>query len=1857
MIKHLPPILLRENTKRYGILLFLFFSLFLTAGAFAQTVTSDKDDYAPGEVATITGSSWTNDQTVHIEFKEEPDYPDIHIYDVEVLNGTWVIKYNIETRHIGVKFTVTAKGNQSGYIAQTVFTDANVRVQTNLGEMAISVRLTNSLNCSGSGTTTNGTANTGNNFAIPVTSTQSVQLTAPATNSLGQTFEKWTSNTEFSYPDPTNTKVICVSGNVSNGAVTYTANYISCTTPSISTHPISTNTTFTYGNDATFSVVASGSATLTYQWQLNNGIGFANINGATSSSLTLTRPTVLTNSYQYRCVVTNGCGSATSTAATLNIKKADQIITVTTASPSSATYNTSFTVAATATSGLAVTYTATAPLSNSGATYTMNSGTGTGVVKYNQAGDANYNAASEVTANVTAQKAAAIVALAGLTDQVYNGSPKTVTATTTPANLTGVSVSYDGSATAPTNAGSYAVVASLANENYAAANATGTLEIAKATQTITFAEITDKTFGDAAFVIAPSASSGLAVSVSTTGPISYDAATGKISITGAGDATVTAAQAGNTNYNAAVSVTRSFNVAKSANAITFTNPGQQTYAPNATVSLTASATSGAAVSFAIVSGNATVSGSTLTITGAGSVTVKASSVTTTNYLAAADVEQTFTVNKATATLALANLTHTYDGTLKSATASVSPDGLSGVSVSGSGTNAGSYPAVASLNNPNYEAAAVSGNLSISPASSTVNMSNVTATYDGNAHAAAATATGAGGLNTTANITYSYSGVAPTVYPASATAPTNAGTYSVTATYAGDANHTGSSKTATVTINKATATLALGNLTYTYDGTTKLATATSSPANLTGVNISNNGKTDAGTYTVVASLDNPNYTAVNVTGTLEIAKADQTISWNAPTAITYGTALSSAQLNATVAGVAGGSAAGALTYSPASGTILNSGTHTLSVSAAATTNYNSVTETVSLIVNKADQVITWENPANIVYGTALSATQLNATALGGATLTYSPVSGTVLGAGTRTLTVTAAEATNYKAGSKSVSIVVEKAPATITLTTADLSQTFNGSAKTVGFSISPVGVTGVTVSYSKNGTAVTSPTNAGSYEVLASLTNDNYTGSATGTLAIAKAPTTTVVSVSDATYNGSTHSGSANVTGAGSLNQAVTVYYEGVAPMVYTSSTTAPTNAGTYKATATYAESANYLGSSDSKTFTIGKATATLTASAASNLVYDGLAKVGSGSATGVGSQAEVVSPVTLSYVGTGTTTYGPSATAPTNAGTYTIAASFAGNGNYNSANSSVVAFTITKKAASVVVAAKTKEYGAADPAFTGTLTGFLAGDNVAATYSREAGEIVAGGPYAITAALSPAAALGNYDITNTLSTLTITKKAASVTPLAKSKTYGSPEPTLTGNLAGFLTTDNVTASYSRVAGETVSSGPYTISATLAPAGVLGNYNITYNTASFTINAKALVITANNASKYCGQANPTFTVNYDGFVNNETESVLQGAAAFSTSANENSGAGQYNITPSGLSSSNYAITFNKGYLTINSVSIDASASGNPAPVGSAATLSATVTPKVAGVKVIFKLDGTEKGSALTNSDGVATLSVSNLTVNVYQVEASTGSGCAISTAYLPVYDPNGGFVTGGGWINSPAGSLVSNPSATGKANFGFVSRYKKGSTSLEGETEFQFQAGNFKFNSTSYEIATLVISGAKASYRGVGTINGTGTYKFTLTAIDGQLTGGGGTDKIRMKITNSDGSTVYDNQIEGADNADPTTTLGGGSIVIHEATKTTGKTERVATESEVFTGTEAKLTSYPNPFRNQATIEFAFDKEEEYSLMVYSVRGSLIKALKSGKAQAKTPVQVQWGDANTPAGVYIIRLTTKAGVQTLRIVRD
>ena len=195
-----------------------------------------------------------------------------------------------------------------------------------------------------------------------------------------------------------------------------------------------------------------------------------------------------------------------------------------------------------------------------------------------------------------------------------------------------------------TGAGTVVVTASQSGGgNYAAAeDVTRTFEVALASQEITFGAIADQRVTDTVTLDA-TASSGLEVGYTVSGPATLTGTS--LSFTGAGTVTVTAHQAGNALWAAASDVVQEFEVSLLGQSIDFPEIAAQV-ATN-TVTLTATATSGLEVTFAVASGPAVVEGNTLTFTGAGTVVVTASQSGGGNYAAAADVTRTFAVALAT----------------------------------------------------------------------------------------------------------------------------------------------------------------------------------------------------------------------------------------------------------------------------------------------------------------------------------------------------------------------------------------------------------------------------------------------------------------------------------------------------------------------------------------------------------------------------------------------------------------------------------------------------------------------------------------------------------------------------------------------------------------------------------------------------------------------------------------------------------------------------------------------------------------------------------------------------------------------------------------------------------------------------------------------------------------------------------------------------------------------------------------------------------------------------------------------------------------------------------------------------------
>ncbi len=177
-----------------------------------------------------------------------------------------------------------------------------------------------------------------------------------------------------------------------------------------------------------------------------------------------------------------------------------------------------------------------------------------------------------------------------------------------------------------------------------------------------------------------------------------------------------------------------------------------------------------------------------------------------------------------------------------------------------------------------------------------------------------------------------------------------------------------------------------------------ASAVVSPANLS-----------ASTQVTITASNSP--TADNVPA----------ITWAAPAAISYGTALGSTQLNATA------NVAGTFAYTPAAGTVLKAGKQTLSATFTPSNSqtYSAATASVQLTVNQATPPITWATPTPIAAGTALSATQLDATASVPGSFIYNPAAGTVLAAGTQQLTAvfSPTDVTDYSSTTTHASLTI------------------------------------------------------------------------------------------------------------------------------------------------------------------------------------------------------------------------------------------------------------------------------------------------------------------------------------------------------------------------------------------------------------------------------------------------------------------------------------------------------------------------------------------------------------------------------------------------------------------------------------------------------------------------------------------------------------------------------------------------------------------------------------------------------------------------------------------------------------------
>ncbi len=281
-----------------------------------------------------------------------------------------------------------------------------------------------------------------------------------------------------------------------------------------------------------------------------------------------------------------------------------------------------------------------------------------------------------------------------------------------------------------------------------------------------------------------------------------------------------------------------------------------------------------------------------------------------------------------------------------------------------------------------------------------------------------------------------------------------------------------------------------------------------------------------------------------------------------------------------------------------------------------------------------------------------------------------------------------------------------------------------------------------------------------------------------------------------------------------------------------------------------------------------------------------------------------------------TVTYSTTATITSPVGTYPITATVSGAA---AANYVITVhpgtLTITAAGAPLIVTVNnaSRPYGAANPAFTSSISGALNGDTFTINYSTVATPASLPGNYAINATVSGAAA-SNYNITVVPGTLTVTPTAPLVVTVNNaSRPYGQLNPTFTSTISGALNGDTFTVTYSTTAAQFSPVGNYPITATVSGAAA-ANYAITVVPGTLTVTPAAapLIVTVFNASRPYGTPNPAFTSTISGALNGDTFTVT-----YSTTASITSPVGAYpiNITLSGPAAANYTIVVNPGTLIV------------------------------------------------------------------------------------------------------------------------------------------------------------------------------------------------------------------------------------------------------------------------------------------------------------------------------------------------------
>jgi hypothetical protein len=756
----------------------------------------------------------------------------------------------------------------------------------------------------------------------------------------------------------------------------------------------------------------------------------------------------------------------------------------------------------------------------------------------------------------------------------------------------------------------------------------------------------------------------------------------------------------------------------------------------------------------------------------------------------------------------------------------------------------------------------------------------------------------------------------------------------------------------------------------------------------------------GSYPIIPSLNDPNhhltnYNLVISNGTLAVTPVPLLVKAN-DAGRAYGQAnpIFSASFNGFVNGEDSNVLSGALDFTTSADTNSPVGTYPIQVTGLTATNYSLTFSNGTLTVTPAALVASADARTK-VYGTPLPAFTGTLTGVQNGdniTLSFSTSADAASSVGSYNIIPVLNDPNsrlgNYNTTLHNGTLAVTPAPL---LVTADNHTRAYGAPDPALTAIITGFVNGDTAGSSLTGspslsTSATATSPVANYSItpaVGSLVASNYTFTFTnGTLAVTPASLLGTADSKARLY--------------GQTNPAFTVTYSGfvnnenagIVTGTLIARTTADANSpvGIYPITASGQSAPNYYLTYAPGTLTVGPAPLLVKANDASR-GYGHTNPVFSASLSGFvnGEDSNVLS---------GALDLTTSADTNSPVGTYPIEVTGLISTNYSLTFSNGT-LTITPYALSVIADSFSRTYGAANPTLTGKVTGVQNGDKITATYSTSADTNSPVGTYNIVPALAdPNHKLTNYSVTSSNGTLTVSAATLIASADNKLRLYGQTNPVFTVTYTGFVNNENagilsgtLIASTTANVNSAVGSYPITVSGQSAP-----NYTIAYAPGTLTVGPAPLLVKANDASRAYGQSNPLFSAGFSGFVNGEDSNVLSGALDFTTSADTNSPVGTYSIAVTGLTSTNYSLTFSNGTLAITPYALLVIADSFSRTYGAA---NPSFTGTLTGVQNGDNITATYSTSAGTNSPVgtygiVPALADPNHKLTNYSVTSSNGT---------------------------------------------------------------------------------------------------------------------------------------------------------------------------------------------------------------------------------------------------------------------------